>query len=108
MSDFVACELFRKNSLFCASGECPDEASIPIDCDGACLERGYINNDHEGTEVIILKPKSCPLCSQCPCAHPATPLRKKAFKDWLKRKKRKDAIVRAERAAKRTGNRYWS
>ena len=108
MPDFTVCELFRRNSMFCASGECPDEASIPTDCEGNCLQKGYVESDHRGTEVILLKPKNCMRCHQCPCAGPANDLRKQAFKDWWERKQRKDDLVRAERAAKRTGNRYWS
>jgi len=108
MSDFTVCELFRKNAMFCASGECPDEASIPTDCGGACLQKGRADPNNRNNEVIVLRPLDCQQCRDCPCAHPANALRKKAFKDWLERKKHKDAIVRAERAAKQTGNRYWS
>lgn len=94
------CELYRKNSLFCASGMCPDEEDIPEGCNGVCMILGKTGKDNMGTEVVILHPANCKLWKNCPCARPADARRLKAFNTWLKLHKHRCSLAKAEKRAR--------
>ena len=99
MAPMPVCGLFRKNSYFCASGECPDEEAIPEDCTAACM---VTNSRDRSTAHVVLEPKHCEYARICPCAHPASPRRKKAFEEWRKKKKHRDAVAKSERQSHRS------
>ena len=82
-----ACEIFELHfkvgwashhgSLYCASGECPDEGEIPEGCRGKCVKgKG---------DASSIKPEHCKSVERrmcCPCARPADPRRWAKFEDW--------------------------
>jgi len=69
-------------SLFCASGQCPDEGKIPAGCECKCLIA------RSESTILTMAPEYCPieLAMRCPCARPANPYRWACFENWRQNK----------------------